>query len=86
MTKTGLSKFVEDNKIEWHRQYNDGTPDVIMFPSYTEANELVNMARPDPENGGMPAKLRETYLCVWMRDICEAHGIDVFHVFTGEEY
>ena len=32
MTELELYKYINDNSIEWHRQDNDGTPDIIMFP------------------------------------------------------
>lgn len=45
MTELELYKYINDNNIEWHRQDNDGTPDIIMFPLTFQIDEFVVLLR-----------------------------------------
>jgi hypothetical protein len=42
MKALDLYKFIKDNNVEWHRQDNDGTPDVLMFPSLSDVKDFAN--------------------------------------------
>jgi uncharacterized lipoprotein YehR (DUF1307 family) len=84
MTELQLYKYINDNNIEYHYEDNNGEEDVLIFPRYYEMEELTKMIGSSLEDGKMKAILRDTYLCVWMKDICEVHGIEMSNVFKKE--
>ena len=86
MTELELYKYVTDNKIEWHRQDNQGTPDIIMFPRTFEIADFADLLSAGHfDDGGIECRMMSGYFAFWMNDICEYYGIDINNVFTGEE-
>ena len=84
MTELELYKYINDNNIEWHRQDNDGTPDIIIFPYIFHINEFNKLVRSILDDG-IECRMRDGYFAFWMKDICDYYGIDIDKVFCGEE-
>lgn len=84
MTELKLYKFINENNIEWHRQDNDGTPDILIFPHIFELEEFTDLIVDYNTDGGLIARLKNGYACIWMNDLCDYFGIDVDNVFKGE--
>ena len=82
MTELQLFKFITANKIEWHHQDNDGTPDVLIFPRYYELDDLRKILYFGDD--GIECRMLENYVAIWMRDICDASGFDLYNVFPEE--
>jgi hypothetical protein len=85
MTELELYKYINDNNIEWHRQDNDGTPDIIMFPLTFQIDEFVKLVKGYTSDGGIECRLKDGYFAFWMQDLCDYYGIDIDKVFCGEE-
>jgi len=86
MTELELYKFINDNNIEWHRQDNDGTPDVIIFPYTFHLEEFFKVIKDyNIDDGGLEIRLLNGYVTIWMNDLCEYFGVDIDKVFTGDE-
>jgi len=85
MTELELYKYITDNEIEWHRRDNNGKLDVIIFPSISDIDEFVELARGCVDDEGIECSLKDGYLAIWMQDICDYYGIDIDKVFCGEE-
>lgn len=86
MTELQLFKFITENHVEWHEYENEdvGTKDVMIMPSFGQLEEL-NEILPSCifDDGGIPATLKDGYICVWMRNICDYSGIEMENVFEG---
>ena len=86
MTELELYKFINDNNIEWHRQDNDGTPDVIFFPYYHQIEDFRKILSVSSfDDAGIECRMKDGYFAFWMKDICEYYGVDIDKVFIGEE-
>ena len=85
MTELELYKYINDNNIEWHRQDNDGTPDIIMFPLTFQIDEFVKLVKEYTGDSGIECRLMDGYFAFWMQDICDYYDIDIAKVFCGEE-
>ena len=85
MTELELYKYINDNNIEWHRQDNDGTPDIIMFPLTFQLDEFVELTK-GYTGDGIECRLMDGYFAFWMQDLCDYYGIDTDNVFCGEEH
>jgi hypothetical protein len=84
MTELDLYKFINDNNIEWHRQDNDGTPDIIIFPFIFQLDEFYKLLKGyKTDEGGLEIRLFYGYVSVWMNEICEYYDIDIKKVFNG---
>lgn len=88
MTELTLYRYIKDNSIEWHNEINtDGDDDVIIFPYYFHLEEFTQLLSPCSfDDSGITCTLRDGYAAIWMKDICEYHGIDIKKVFTGNYY
>lgn len=81
MNALKLYKFIQENSIEWH--WDEHKNDVIIFIMSNDLNdwfELMNghcLLKED----GINCVMREGYLCVWMRDICQYKEIELEEVF-----
>ena len=84
MTELELYKFINDNSIEWHRQDNDGTPDIIIFPYTFHIDEFHKLVKNSIDEG-IECRMMDGYFAFWMNDICDQYGIDKDNVFVGEE-
>lgn len=84
MTELELYKYINDNNIEYHYADNDGVEDVLIFPMYYEMEEFTKMIDNYLGDNIIHAVIRNNYLCIWMNDICEAHGIEISKVFKKD--
>lgn len=87
MTALDLYRFVTNNKIEWHVHQNDqGKEDVILLPQHYEMEEFSKMLGTGIfDDAGITCHWKGSYIAVWMTDICEYFGIDVWDVFRKED-
>jgi hypothetical protein len=85
MTELDLYKYITDNQIEWHRQNNDGTPDVIIFPHIFQMADFNKLVKSMLDDEGLECRMKDGYFAFWMNDICDHYGIDINKVFIGEE-
>lgn len=86
MEAPDLYKFIEDNNVEWHEGDNDGTPDVVIFPTYYEIKEfskLLSSGIFDEE--GIDCVMKDGYFAIWMKYICEYHGVELEKVFIKKK-
>jgi hypothetical protein len=85
MTELELYKYINDNGIEWHRQDNDGTPDIIIFPYIFQLEEFCKLVMGYESEEGVILRLFGGYVAIWMQDLCDYYGIDIDKVFMGDE-
>ena len=87
MTALDLYKFIQARAVEWKHAKNDqGEADVLIMPDYDELQAFMNMTGFLVSEEPLAAALKETYACIWMRDICERCDIDLYEVFPkGDE-
>ena len=86
MTELELYKFINDNSIEWHRQDNEGTPDILIFPYVFQLEDFCKLIKDyDTDDGGLIIRLRSLngYVAIWMGELCEYYGINMDNVFIG---
>jgi len=79
MTAIQLYKFINKNECEYH--WHD--EDVILFVNagdITEFCDLLGGSTFDDE--GIKVTLKDGYICVWMKDICEYADINLLDVFS----
>ena len=84
MTELELYKYINDHKIEWHRAIRDGKEDILIMPAFDflkAFTEMLGQSIFDDE--GVESMLRDGYLCIWMQDICDFHGVEMNNVFIG---
>jgi hypothetical protein len=81
MTELQLYKFINENNIEYHWGEKQGIPDVIVFIDFDCIMEFTRMIPFLLDEGGINVILKETYICVWMLDICERSDIDIKNIF-----
>lgn len=81
-----LYKYINENNIEWHRQDNEGTPDVIIFPLTFQIEGFMKILSSGVfDDAGIECRIKEGYFAIWMKDICDYYGIELDEVFSGEE-
>lgn len=86
MTELDLYKFINENDIEWHRQDNDGMPDILILPYIFQLEDFCKLIEYyDTDDGGLIVRLRNGYAGIWMKEICEYYGIDINNVFKEEK-
>lgn len=83
MSELELYRFIKDNDIEWSRQGNDGTPDVLIFPYTFQVHDFYKLLKGSIDEG-IRCTLMDGYFAFWMKDICEAHDIDIDKVFDPQ--
>ncbi len=82
MTALELYKYITDNNIEWDRHDNDGVEDVIIFPYFCQLDDFRKIAGPYLfDDDGISCTLKDGYLAIWMKDICDYYGFDFNEVF-----
>lgn len=86
MTELQLYKFIQKNNIEWHKHQNEGIEDVIIFPSLVQTIIFVKMIDDYLDEEGIECRLKEGYLAVWMKDICEYYDIEMNEIFEGKDW
>ena len=87
MTELELHKYINENNIEWHKQDNEGSEDVIIFPTYVELHGFNKMLSPCSfDDGGIQCIIKDGYVAIWMNDICDYHGVEIKNIFLGENW
>ena len=85
MTELELYKYITENSIEWHRQDNDGTPDVLIFPYYHQIEDFRKILSVRIfDDDGVACIMKDGYFAFWMSDICSHYGIDMDKVFVED--
>jgi hypothetical protein len=84
MTELSLYKFIHENSVEWRKQDNNGTPDIIIFPYVFQLEEFCNLVKNYRSDEGIKITLREHYVAIFVREICEYFNIDADKVFVGD--
>lgn len=86
MTELTLYKFINDNNIEWHWNQRGLSDDVLIFPAFYQIEDFAKLFSPsDFDESGIECTMKDKYFCFWMRDICEAYGIEIENVFPKEK-
>ena len=84
MTELELHKFITENSIEYHQYDNDGVLDVMIMPSFGELYELNKIiSKCFYDDGGIEIIMKDGYVCIWMKDLCEYHGIEMYNIFEN---
>lgn len=86
MTELELYKYINDNNIEWHREDNDGTSDIIIFPYTFQIDEFIELVKDYTGDGGIECRLMNGYFAIWMNDLCEYFGVEINNVFKGDDW
>ena len=84
MSEVELYKFIS-SAVAWHRQKNDGQPDILLFVDYTQLESFVKLASAyfdNSEQAQAHAVLKSNYACIWMVEMCDYYGIDIDNVFN----
>lgn len=78
MTEIDLHKFYKDNNLEYH--WHDD--DVILFVDHWSLDAfMVLLGHRYLTDGEIKVLLKDGYICVWMKDICEDFDIDIKKIF-----
>jgi hypothetical protein len=85
MTELQLYKFISDNEIEWHWNENDAKQDVILFVNTYHIDDFLELIRSATDDEGIECRLKDGYLCFWIRDICEYYDVEMENVFITKE-
>jgi hypothetical protein len=83
MTELDLYRYINDYNIEWHRQDNDGTPDIIIFPYIFQMEDFAKIVKDYSGDGGLECRLMGNYFSFWVQDLCDYYGIDTNKVFCN---
>lgn len=80
-------RFFTEEKIEWHVHENEqGKEDVLLLPFYFEMEDLAKLLGTGIfDDDGITCHWKGNYIGVWMTEVCEYFGIDVWEVFKKEE-
>jgi hypothetical protein len=85
MTELDLYKFIKENCIEWHKQDNDGTEDVVIFLYIFELEEFCKLFQNyNEDDGGLVVHIVNNRAAIWMNDLCDYYGIDIDKVFKDD--
>lgn len=85
MTELELYKFIHNNNIECHKHQNEGKDDIIIFPNFYHLEKFSKLIESYTDEDGMEIVLKNGYVAIWMRDLCEHYGIDIDNIFTEFE-
>lgn len=82
MTELELYKYVNGNNIEWHwAENNEGVNDVFILPLICQLEEFSKLIKSSLQDEHITCYMRNGYLAIWMKDICERYDIDIINVF-----
>ncbi len=84
MTELELYKFIRDNDIEWHHEFNNGNEDVLIFPYTFQMDKFCELSKDYDSDEGLTCILKGNYFAIWMSDLCDHFGIDMNKVFTDD--
>jgi len=86
MTELELYRFINEHDIEWHKQDNEGTPDILIFPYIFQLEDFCKLVKGyNTDDGGLIIRLLDGYTAIWMKDLCEYFGIEIDNVFKSED-
>jgi len=85
MKELDLYNFVDDNNLEYHYHSHENQEDVILFINCDDLKGFCNILGSRVfDDGGISCILKDGYIALWMRDICENEDIDYKKVFTNK--
>jgi hypothetical protein len=84
MTELELYKFINDNSIEWSKEINDHTEDILIFPYTFQMDRFVELVKDCDFDEGLICRLKGHYFAIWMSELCKSNGIDMNNVFKEE--
>lgn len=85
MTELELYKYIEENNIEWHKLDNNGVDDVFILPYYFQIESLHKILSSCLfDDDGIECRMKDGYIVLWMRDVCEYYGIEMNNIFIGD--
>ena len=81
MNALSLYKFIEDHSIEWH--WHEKENDVIIFVNARDIEALFRLIKDHPllDEYGYECVMKDNYLCIWMRSLCEYSDIELEEIF-----
>lgn len=87
MKELTLYKFIENNKVEYHRKNRTNeTLDVIVFIDFDLLSKFQSIIGTGIfDDGGLEVVMKEGYVAIWMDAICEYLDIDLSAVFDKED-
>ncbi len=79
MNALKLYKFIQENYIEWHWREND----VIIFVEARKLEKWFKLIAGHSllDEDGIECTMKDGYLCIYMRNICEYSEIELEEVF-----
>jgi len=87
MTELELYEFIQENDIEYHSftdEYNQ--KDFLIFLRFSELKDFTKILGYNfLEEEGYDIVLKQDYVCIAMRDICEYFDIDMKNIFKKEK-
>ncbi len=86
MTELILYKFIRNYYIEWHREENNGDKDIIAFINLRDM-EAFGALLPTSifDDNGISCVMKDGYIAIWMKEICEYFDIEMENVFIEVE-
>lgn len=87
MTELQLYKFVHENNVEYHWNFNDSEEgEVYMMPYIFQVEEFNKLlCKSVFDDYGIDCKMMDGYFCFAMREICEYEGIELENVFPDKK-
>ena len=85
MNALDLYKFVNDNKIEYHKSMSDEN-EIYLFVNnrlIDKFNKLLGLSIID--DGGLNCVMKDGYIAFEMKYICEYYDIEITEVFDFDE-
>lgn len=85
MTALQLYKFLQDNGIEYHwHELVEGINVICFIPVICLSDFIALHSSSVFDDDGIMCHLKQGYLAIWMKDICEHYGIELNEVFKPE--
>ena len=85
MTELQLHKFITENEIEHHQYEHLGQLDIIVMIDFDKIKEFTSILDASLfDDEGIDIILKQGYVCVWMQEICDYYGVNMYSVF--EDY
>jgi hypothetical protein len=86
MTELELYKFIHHNDIEYRREDNEGTSDILMFLYVFQLEDFCKLVKDyNIDDGGLSIRLVNCYVAIWMNEVCDYYDIDIDKVFVGKK-
>jgi hypothetical protein len=86
MTALELYKYIKNNDIEWHWIEDENEKDVMILPYIFQLEDFVKLLSPtDFDDEGIICNLKDGYIAIKLKYLCESNGIELSEVFPEEE-